>query len=305
MIIVLLVGTVVAIWGDPDRRELAMACMFSILVVATIHFLVVRLRRLLGKIPERVEAEASVKFGLRLRPSTGDARAVQEHRPGTPRIPVASDATLDDGADGGACASPASLARLDEFVRTAYPAILRSARRFVSDRVAEDVAQEALLSVLRNWERVAEMSNPVGYAVTAARNLAIDSLRRHQREILMGHDVLTLVAEGLTEWEPEEGGDVEVLELVRSAVSAMPGQRGEVLRMRLAGLSDRKIAASLGVTPSTVAVQLHRARKQLIRSEAIQRHVREAHLTKRGRAERVAADPRSGPSPSSGSSRSR
>ncbi|AVZ75574.1 hypothetical protein SLUN_28575 [Streptomyces lunaelactis] len=129
----------------------------------------------------------------------------------------------------------------------------------------DDVAR-VLESLFGQWERVARMSNPLGYAVAAARNRAVDVLRR-QREIPTDSELLIPLVE-----QQDHGtavGDSDVLEDVLSAVKAMRGQMGRVLLMSLAGLGHGEIAERLGVTQSTVRLLLHRGWRQLMASDEV------------------------------------
>ncbi|MGW4650413.1 RNA polymerase sigma factor [Kitasatospora sp. NPDC004289] len=186
-----------------------------------------------------------------------------------------SDGTLHDEVGGGEDTSPASSPCFEAFAQSAWPALVRAARRYVPDHTADDIAQTALESIFKQWGRVARMDHPVGYAVTVARSRAIDHLRR-QREVPVSSEELTpLVDEGLLRAAPS--GDVDLLELVLSVAEQVPGRTGQVLHLSLFGYAPQEIAGLLGVAPSTVRVLLHRARQYLMASEEVRSLIRSNH----------------------------
>src|SRR5215208_5810873 len=61
------------------------------------------------------------------------------------------------------------------------PAVATLARVFGDLTLAEDAVQEAFVAALRHWPRRGIPSNPPGWIVTAARNRAVDEVRRAAR----------------------------------------------------------------------------------------------------------------------------
>jgi RNA polymerase sigma factor (sigma-70 family) len=118
---------------------------------------------------------------------------------------------------------------------------------------AQDVAQEAFARAYPRWRRVRTGPNPVGYVYTTAFRL----LRRRgglPETSLDGHDPSTP--------GPEDQAVTQVG--VAAALEAMPPRRRACAALCFyAGLTADEAAHALGIQPSTVRVQLHRARRAL------------------------------------------
>jgi RNA polymerase sigma factor (sigma-70 family) len=119
---------------------------------------------------------------------------------------------------------------------------------------AQDLAQEAFARTFQRWRRVRAGPNPPGYLHTIAFRLW-----RHRRpftETTLDDAVLPAVP-GVEETALNA-------ELVRQALADMaPRQRACVALCMYLGHSSEETAELLGISPSTVRVQLHRARQKL------------------------------------------
>ena len=118
---------------------------------------------------------------------------------------------------------------------------------------AEDVGQEAFARAYQHWWRVRKGSNPAGYVYTTAFRLL-----RHR---------VGLPDTPLDDLDtPVCGPEAEAVTglTLRQAVAAMPPRRRAcaVLCLYL-GFPPEQAAAVLGIEPSTVRVQLQRARISL------------------------------------------
>ena len=126
----------------------------------------------------------------------------------------------------------------------------------VSSAPTEDAAQQAWLRLLQSWERVSTfgLEEACGYAVTVAKNAAIDLLRA-QRHTVSFSD----------EWEPPAPTDSagEYAYLV-SLVRALPEGYRRVLELKLVEeQSNQEIARRLGLNESTVATRIQRGKAML------------------------------------------
>ncbi|MFN7129504.1 MAG: RNA polymerase sigma factor [Brevundimonas sp.] len=144
-------------------------------------------------------------------------------------------------------------------------------RRLASTADAEDVAQEAILRVLSR-ARVALITDPLSYAMRAARNIVIDRARRSANMALddLG-EAETPIDGGATPLESLEMN--ERLRLCQQALDAMPPLRREVFIRRRAGEeSYERIASEMRM--SVEAVQKHYSRAaQTLRKTAEAHHV--------------------------------
>lgn len=127
--------------------------------------------------------------------------------------------------------------------------------------VAEDVAQEAFARTYARWRRVRKGTNPAGYVF----RVAFRELRRR------GHlpDDPDGDAAAGREASPDGGPEQHALAHVAAtaalaAIEAMPPRRRAcALLVLAAGLTSEEAGDALGIAPSTVRVQVHRARAQL------------------------------------------
>ncbi len=124
--------------------------------------------------------------------------------------------------------------------------------------LAEELAQEALTRVCRDWYRIRNMAAPGAYAHRIAMNLAASHFRRRQaahraqRRLESSADPVHRDA---------DGGDAVA---VRQAVAALEERkrRAIVLRYYL-GYSHAEIAEAMGARETTVRSLVHRAKVEL------------------------------------------
>ena len=116
---------------------------------------------------------------------------------------------------------------------------------------AEDAAQQAWLRLIQKWELVSALSweKAGGYAVTAAKNAALDLTRLQSRTVPLPED-----------WDPpaqETGGDG--YQYLVSLVRELPEGYRRVLELKLVEeLSNREIAKHLRIRESTVSSRVMR-----------------------------------------------
>jgi RNA polymerase sigma-70 factor (ECF subfamily) len=132
--------------------------------------------------------------------------------------------------------------------------------------IAEDAVQEAFASAAQRWPTDGEPANPVGWLVTAARNRAIDTIRR-QRVLA---DKTRLLAREAT----------DISEAPMDATPAFPDERLELIFMcchpalaldvqvaltlrTLGGLTTDEIARAFLVPAETMSKRLTRAKHKI------------------------------------------
>lgn len=128
-------------------------------------------------------------------------------------------------------------------------------RRFPLLPDHEDLVQETYLRTLRAW-RLGRLTHAKGFLFTAARNAAIDLLRRRR-----GHEPIADAKEHpLLDESPSIVDSMdrhERIDVLIEAVAALPPRCREVMMLRYTeGLSYREIADHLGLSPETVKVHL-------------------------------------------------
>jgi RNA polymerase sigma-70 factor (ECF subfamily) len=155
---------------------------------------------------------------------------------------VDDDAALEDGEDS-----------FTAWYRSAYRGLLHTLVLAIGDaEVATDATSEAFARAFQRWDRVSQMSSPIGWTYTVALNVARRMLRRAQFESLV-----------LRRRPPSPPVRDDGLELW-DAVQRLPlRQRTAVALYYLSDLSQRDIADAMGVAEGTVAATLHEARRRL------------------------------------------
>jgi RNA polymerase sigma-70 factor (ECF subfamily) len=129
--------------------------------------------------------------------------------------------------------------------------------RFPALTDPDDLVQEAYSRVIR-----AHAHGPIesvkGFLFTTARNLALDQLRRRQ---VVGIEPIAEI-ESLSVLEdkpgvPEAVCRTQELELLTLAIQSLPERCRQVLTLRkIYGLSQKEIAAQLGISEHTVEAQV-------------------------------------------------
>jgi RNA polymerase sigma factor (sigma-70 family) len=129
--------------------------------------------------------------------------------------------------------------------------------RFPSLADPDDLVQEAYARVMQA-RAAGAIATPKAFLFTTARNLAIDRLRREQ---IVGIDSLAEI-ERLSVFDDVPGvseivGRRQELELLTQAIQSLPERCRQVLTLRkIYGLSQREIAAQLGISEHTVEAQV-------------------------------------------------
>ncbi|MEV6342380.1 SigE family RNA polymerase sigma factor [Actinoplanes sp. NPDC051851] len=120
---------------------------------------------------------------------------------------------------------------------------------------ADDLAADALTEVWRHWDRVQAAADPVAYGHGIVMNLARNWIRRRSRERIF---TFGLAGRG------HEGSDVPAVLDVRGALRKLPHRRRACVVLRYAfDLSEREVAATLGISVGAVKSSTSRGAKQL------------------------------------------
>jgi RNA polymerase sigma factor (sigma-70 family) len=141
--------------------------------------------------------------------------------------------------------------------------------------IAEELAQDALVTALEQWPEQGVPENPAAWLMTAAKRRAIDWLRRG-RMLVQKHEE---VAREL-EWQQQQLGDAlehsldqviddDVLRLIFTAchpVLAVEGRIALTLRL-IGGLTTPEIARAFLVPEKTMGQRIFRAKKTLAEAQ--------------------------------------
>ena len=148
-------------------------------------------------------------------------------------------------------------------------------RRVRDVGLAEELAQDALVSALEEWPRSGIPDNPAAWLMATARNRAIDQLRRARvrdgKYALLGHE-LEMEQEfsgGTVEGAADEIIGDDLLRLIFLACHPLLSTEARTaLTLRLiGGLTTAEIARAFLVSEPTIAQRIVRAKRTLRESE--------------------------------------
>ena len=140
-----------------------------------------------------------------------------------------------------------------EFYTSAKDDCLRIVLVSVGDRpLAEDLVAEAFTRAWMSWRTVRDHPSPRAWVVRTALNVHVSWWRRRRREVL---------ADGASV-PPAPAADLSagIDEVLVRAIRSLPLRQREVITLRVFfDLDTEATATTLGISPGTVGVHLHRA----------------------------------------------
>lgn len=150
---------------------------------------------------------------------------------------------------------PASIGKLFEAEESG---LLRYAIGLVGRRmVAEELVQETFLRLHKIW---ADVENPRGWLYRSLRNLALNHLRDHPKEI----ELVEETAETGERLPPEMLGRNEAIGLVRLLLAEMPESDRSLVRLKYHDdLRYEEISQRTGLSVGNVGYRLHHLLKTL------------------------------------------
>ena len=186
---------------------------------------------------------------------------------------MSSDPALNDATPGPrqAVAGESIHRTLETVWRMESPKIIARLARLLRDvGLAEETAQDALVSALEQWPHTGVPGNPGAWLMVTARNRALDRLRRNSL-VERKHEVLTHEVEllGRPAAVPEDAADDDIgddlLRLVFIACHPVLSTEARVaLTLRLlGGLTTAEIARAFLLPEPTIAQRIVRAKRSL------------------------------------------
>jgi RNA polymerase sigma-70 factor, ECF subfamily len=159
----------------------------------------------------------------------------------------------DPQADASPSASPASF---DEFFAAESQTLYRRMRLVTRNHhEAEEVVQDAFLSLYERWDRVGGLADPVGYLYRTAFNAWKKRSRRAARAIKNAVSP-PIASDAFTA--------VDAATVVGEALGHLtPRQRAAIVLTGLMGLSSEEAGEILGIRPVTARVLASQARAAL------------------------------------------
>jgi len=161
---------------------------------------------------------------------------------------------------------------IDAVWRIEAPKVIAGLARLVRDiGLAEDLAQDALVAALEQWPSDGVPRNPGAWLMAAAKNRAVDQLRRktllERKHQELGYEIETaqaLAAPDLVSALDDDVGD-DLLRLIFTACHPiLPTEARVALTLRLlGGLTTTEIARAFLVPEPTIAQRIVRAKRTL------------------------------------------
>lgn len=153
---------------------------------------------------------------------------------------------------------------LEAVFRAHYATMCAVVRRIVfAPDVAEELVQDVFFKLWTKREHLAEIDALKTYLYRAARNTALNHLRRQKLE-LAHEEREAAKGEPMSESTDDSASAGELTEAVQAAINRLPARCREVFLMsRDGGLTYGEIARELGISIKTVETQMGRALKAL------------------------------------------
>jgi len=149
------------------------------------------------------------------------------------------------------------------FMRDAAPALARTAWLLCGDaHLADELVQQALTRTYLKWA-TARQGDPLAYARRVLANLRIDLWRKRRREVLTAPAELPEGAGSRPAADRHADHHADRDRLVRALATLSTRQRRIVVLRHLVGLTEREVAADLGVSVGTVKSTASRGLAQL------------------------------------------
>lgn len=138
--------------------------------------------------------------------------------------------------------------------------LIRAARGICYDsQIADDVLQEALMDVFKNWEKIRDHENLEAYAIRVMVSKYVDMRRKWLRKRAESEVELS-VAENIISISDSSESVAQTL-LVQSALKSLsPQQRAVLVLYYEYGLTLKEVAKSLEIPAGTVASHLARGK---------------------------------------------
>ena len=139
-----------------------------------------------------------------------------------------------------------------------YTGLCAYAYGYVKDRsISEDIVQDFFLKFWNDCEIIEISGSLKNYFFTSVRNRSLDYLKHQQVHAKFVDETISAGAENNP---PPEFTEEELLQLLEQKIKELPSRCREIFMLsRFEGLSNKEIAAKLGISKRTVEVQISNA----------------------------------------------
>jgi RNA polymerase sigma factor (sigma-70 family) len=136
-------------------------------------------------------------------------------------------------------------ARFDTFFEEEHERLFQALYFVSGDRLdAEELMQDAFLSVWERWNRVGGMDDPIGYLYRTAMNLF---RKRYRRATLAVRRTVGLAQSN------DDFSDADDRQVVRHVLATLPPrQRAALVLTEMLGFTSKEAGHALGVTDATI-----------------------------------------------------
>ena len=151
---------------------------------------------------------------------------------------------------------------LEDVIRVEGGRVLATLIRLTgSFDLAEDALQEAAIAAVQTWSRRGVPRNPAAWLTTAARNSALDRMRREARRDLKEREAVRLLE---TDSVPHDGRDDRLRLLFTCCHPALSPEAQVALALRtIGGLTTAEIARAFLVPEPTMGQRISRAKRKI------------------------------------------
>ena len=151
-----------------------------------------------------------------------------------------------------------------DFTRDILPlknVLFRTALRITMNREeAEDIVQDTLLKLWERHEELLSVSNLESFAISAARNLALDRIALHQNKVITLNEELHDTADSSVSVH-EQLVMGERTDMLHQLISQLPEKQRTALHLRdIEGKTYREIGEIMGISESDVKINIYRGR---------------------------------------------
>jgi RNA polymerase sigma-70 factor (family 1) len=136
--------------------------------------------------------------------------------------------------------------------------------RYLKNReMAEDAVQQVFVNFWINREKIREQLNIRSFLFTSIKNLILNKIRDHKREISRNYEYLMNSESELSSYENLEEY-LEMTTLIERAKENLSPQRKEIFRLKIAeSCTNQDIANRLNISINTVKVQYYSILKEI------------------------------------------